>query len=77
MTEENDREIKNLLEKINQELVLQNSLRRMFFIGIVYGIGFFTGSAVIATIALGFFGPWFSQIPWIHDAFVTGASLVR
>lgn len=75
MSEENEHEIKSLLEKINQELVLQNSFRRMFFIGVVYGIGFFAGSAVIATIALGYFGPWFAQIPWIRDAFVTGASL--
>lgn len=77
MNAENEHEIKSLLENINQELVLQNSLRRMFLIGIVYGIGFFAGSAVIATIALGYFGPWFAQIPWIHDAFVTGGSLVR
>jgi len=49
----------------------------MFSVGIVYGIGFFIGSAIIATIALGVFGPFFAQIPWVHDSFVTGATLLH
>lgn len=49
----------------------------MLLSGIVYGVGFFIGSAVIATIALGLFGPWVGQIPWVRDAFVTGGALLR
>jgi hypothetical protein len=68
--------IKHLTE-INEQLTKQNSLGRMFWVGIIYGIGFFVGSAIIATIALGILGPIFGQIPWVHNAFVTGFSLVH
>jgi len=36
------------LEKINRQLVRQNSFGRIFSVGIIYGIGFFIGSAIIA-----------------------------
>lgn len=49
----------------------------MFTAGIVYGVGFFVGSAVIATIAFGILGPWVGQIPWVRNAFETGVSLLR
>jgi len=66
-----------LLEKLNAQTARQNSISRMFAVGIVYGIGFFIGSAIIATIALGIFGPWFAEIPWVRAAFTTGVSLLR
>jgi hypothetical protein len=66
-----------LLEKLNAQAARQNSISRMFAVGIVYGIGFFIGSAIIATIALGIFGPWFAEIPWVRAAFTTGVSLLR
>lgn len=65
------------LETLNRQIARQNSFARMFVVGIVYGIGFFIGSAIIATIALGIFGPWLARIPWIHDTFVTGSALIR
>ena len=65
------------LDLLNRQVALQNSLSRMFVIGIVYGIGFFVGSAIIATIALGVFGPWFAEIPWVHSTFQAGAALLR
>jgi len=77
MNPEEHREIVEHLEKINEQLAKQNSLKRMFAIGIVYGVGFFVGSAIIATIMLGLFGPWFGQFFWIRNAFETGASLSR
>jgi hypothetical protein len=49
----------------------------MFVSGILYGIGFFVGSAIIATIALGIFGPWFAQIPWVRAAYEAGTALVQ
>ena len=69
--------IVDLLEELNRQVAKQNALGRMFLVGIIYGIGFFIGSAIIATIALGVFGPWFGEIPWIRSAFETGASLLR
>ncbi len=68
--------IVELLEQMNRQLARQNSLRRMFLTGIVYGIGFFVGSAIIAVILLGVFGPWFAQISWIKDAFEAGGLLI-
>lgn len=66
-----------LLEQINAQVARQNSISRMFAVGVVYGIGFFVGSAIIATIALGVFGPWFAEIPWVRSAFTTGMTLLR
>lgn len=65
------------LSEANQQLKKQNSLSRMLWVGVVYGIGFFIGSAIIATIALGVFGPYVGQIPWVQNAFVTGKSLLQ
>jgi len=65
------------LELLNRQVARQNSLARMFAVGIIYGIGFFVGSAIIATIALGILGPWFAQISWVRSAFETGAALLR
>lgn len=65
------------LEALNRQVARQNSLGRMFFVGIIYGIGFFVGSAIIATIAFGILGPWFGQFEWIRSAFETGVSLLR
>jgi len=77
MNLEEHREIVEHLEQINYQLTTQNSIRRMFAVGIVYGIGFFVGSAILATIMLGLFGPWFGQFFWIRNAFETGSSLSR
>ena len=65
------------LEVLNRQVARQNSFAHMFVVGIIYGVGFFVGSAIIATIAFGILGPWFGQIPWIRNAFETGASLLR
>ncbi|MDP2648872.1 MAG: hypothetical protein Q8P19_03160 [bacterium] len=64
------------LDSLNKQIMKQNSFARMFTVGIIYGIGFFVGSAIIATIALGIFGPWFAKIPWVHDTFISGASIL-
>lgn len=77
MNPDHQRSIVELLEELNRHLAGQNSLKRMFFIGIIYGIGFFIGSAIIATILLGLFGPWFGQVSWIRNSFETGTSLQR
>ena len=73
---ERDRLIENL-ELLNIQIARQNSLMRMLLVGIIYGIGFFIGSAIIATIALGILGPIFANIGWIRTAFTTGLSMLH
>ena len=65
------------LELLNKQVARQNSLWRMLLVGVIYGIGFFIGSAVIATILLGILGPWFAQIGWIRTAFDVGYGLIH
>ncbi|OGG56001.1 hypothetical protein A2680_00500 [Candidatus Kaiserbacteria bacterium RIFCSPHIGHO2_01_FULL_55_37] len=65
------------LDLLNRQVARQNSISRMFVVGIVYGIGFFVGSAIIATIALGILGPWFAQIDWIRSGFEAGTAFLR
>ncbi|MSR70480.1 hypothetical protein EXS62_00325 [Candidatus Kaiserbacteria bacterium] len=78
MSLENQRDqiIENL-ELLNRQVAKQNSLSRMLWVGVIYGIGFFIGSVIIATIAFGILGPWFGQIGWIRSAFETGYGLLH
>ncbi len=66
-----------LLEGVNNQLARQNSVKRVFYVGVVYGVGFFVGSAIIATIALGILGPYVGKISWVRNAFETGSMLKR
>lgn len=75
--EDNQREIIENLEKLNWEMHKQNSLRQRFMVGIVYGVGFFMGSAILATTLLGIFWPWIAQIPFIQNAFEAGGLLLQ
>lgn len=60
---------------LNAKIAQQNSISRIFFTGIVYGIGFFVGSAILATISLGILSPWLAEVDWIRDTFDRGSSL--
>lgn len=63
------------LEILNEKMAEQNKVRRIFFTGIIYGVGFFIGSAIIATLAFGVLSPWFGRIDWVRDNFERGASM--
>jgi hypothetical protein len=63
------------LEILNKQVRRQNSVKQMFVGGVVYGVGFFVGSAILATIAFGIVAPFAGRISWIHNSFVTGSSL--
>ena len=76
MDEHGERIVEHL-DMLNRKIAKQHSFFRIFLVGITYGIGFFLGSAIIATIALGVFGPWFADIPWIRNSFEAGAALLR
>lgn len=65
------------LDTLNKQIRRQNSLGHMFIVGIVYGIGFFIGSVILATIAFGVFGPLLGKISWIQSAFNAGVSLTH
>lgn len=65
------------LQTLNGNISRQLSVRRIFFTGIVYGIGFFLGSAVLAVIALGIFGPMIGSIPWVEETFHRGTVILH
>ncbi len=74
-TEEQKDKIIEQLELLNKKMTQQNSVRHNFMKGIIYGVGFFIGSVVIATILLGILSPWFGKIDFVRDNFVKGTSL--
>ena len=63
------------LKALNEKLARQGSIKKIFFTGVIYGIGFFVGSAIIATILLGFFGPWVGKNEWVGENYERGSSL--
>ena len=64
------------LELLNDKLAKQNCFLSILRVGIIYGIGFFIGSAILATIALGAFGPWVaSHVDWVAETYERGAEL--
>ncbi|PIX57328.1 MAG: hypothetical protein COZ48_01320 [Candidatus Yonathbacteria bacterium CG_4_10_14_3_um_filter_43_12] len=65
------------LKSLNVKLAQQNTIRRILITGVIYGIGFFLGSAIIATIALGVFGPTIAKIPWVQENFDRGSAILR
>ncbi|PIR83929.1 hypothetical protein COU18_00755 [Candidatus Kaiserbacteria bacterium CG10_big_fil_rev_8_21_14_0_10_51_14] len=77
VTEDQHEKIIEQLVLLNRQVAKTNSFSRMLVIGIMYGIGFVIGSAIIATLALGFFAPWFAEIPWVRSSFETGNSIVQ
>ena len=78
MESDNQRdEIIEQLKALNIKLARQLEIKRIFLTGIIYGVGFFIGSAIIATIALGVFGPTIAKIPWVQENFERGAAILR
>lgn len=63
------------IRALNARLQKRLSYKFIFTQGVVQGIGFFIGSAILATIALGLLGPWLGEIEWIRESFETGAEL--
>lgn len=73
------REQEKLIEEmaeLKEQVAEQNSLPKMFVRGIVYGIGFVVGSAIIATILVGIFGPLVADIPWVQEVFRAGRDIL-
>ena len=75
MKPEQEEKIIAQLEKLNAQLEKHHTLRHFFITGIMYGTGFFVGSAVLATIALGILGPVFGHLSWVRNAYEQGAAI--
>ncbi len=65
------------LELLNAKMDRQGSTVQILKMGVIYGIGFFIGSAILAVIALGVLGPLFGEIEWVRNNFETGAEILR
>lgn len=65
------------LEVLNKKVARQNSIGFIFMTGVIYGIGFVVGSAILATIALGILLPYTSNVPWIQSTFERGAAIMH
>ena len=63
------------LEMLNEKTAKHNSIKTIFYTGLIYGFGFFIGSAILATIALGILGRWFGQIDWVRENYERGETL--
>jgi len=60
---------------LNDKIEKQRSFKSVFTTGIIYGIGFFVGSAILATISLGILGPYIAKITWISETYTRGTEL--
>ena len=65
------------LEALNAKLEKQGKVTYQLREGILKGIGFFIGSAILATILLGILGPIFGDITWVRDTYQTGEEILR
>lgn len=75
--EEQNNEIIAQLVTLNTSIKKNSSKVHVFGTGIVYGLGFFIGSAIIATITLGILGPIFGKIDWVGESFEKGTVLLQ
>jgi hypothetical protein len=65
------------LEQLNAKLEKQGRVRYQLREGIIKGVGFFIGSAILATILLGILGPIFGDIQWVRDTYETGEEILK
>lgn len=76
-SEDQNNKIIKQLEILNSSMEHRNTIRYTITTGIIYGIGFFIGSAILATIALGILGPMVGKMSWIGENFERGASILQ
>lgn len=65
------------LEELNIKIEQQSTIKYLLTTGIIYGIGFFIGSAILATIVLGILGPIFGKIEWVKTNYEAGTSILK
>ena len=76
-TEKYNIELIGQVVELNKKIARQLSIKYIFMTGIIYGIGFFIGSAILATIALGVLGPVLGKIVWVKTSYETGVSIIK
>lgn len=76
-TQEQNEQIIKELRTLNTSIAKQNSKLYIIGTGILSGIGFFIGSAIIATIALGILGPILGKIAWVNSNYTKGNSILQ
>ena len=74
-TQNFQKKILEQMEILTTDAVRRNSVKHFFFTGFIYGVGFFIGSAILATIVLGILSPWIAEIDWVRDNYERGESL--
>lgn len=57
------------LEGLNEKMRVQNSVRHTFVRGVIYGVGVFIGSAIVATIIFSILRSLVGDTGWVHDIF--------
>lgn len=77
MPNDGQEEVIEQLEKLNEETAKSHSLKRQFLVGVVYGVGFVVGSAIIASILIGLFTPLLSHVPIVQNFFNSGYRMLH
>jgi hypothetical protein len=65
------------LEGLNTKLEKQGKVSYQLREGVIKGVGFFIGSAILATILLGILGPIFGDIQWVRDTYEAGEEILQ
>ena len=65
------------LEKLNNKIDRQSKIRTILGEGIIRGIGFFNGSAILATNLLGILGPELGDITRVRDTYEAGEEILN
>lgn len=65
------------LERLNTAMDKQSKTGYQFREGVVRGVGFFIGSAILATILLGALAPFFGKIEWVRDNYQAGEEILK
>lgn len=60
-------QVAETLEELNTNMKKQVSIRHMFFIGMIYGVGFIIGSTVVAVVLLHILGVLFGDVPLLEN----------
>lgn len=60
------------LKALNASVRRQNAVWHIFMTGVIYGLGFFIGSAILATIVFGLLAPEIGKIEWVRETFERG-----
>ena len=73
-TDTQHEEIIEQLKILNKAVRKQNAVSHILMTGVLYGLGAFLGSAVIATILFGLLAPYVGHITWVRESYERGST---